>query len=236
MKKGIFILGLIFTGYVVLGQSFSLTFNGTALSPDEEIGIACTMANDNNTLTGLIVNNNSSEAKSVKVKKFYLDVVEGSEESFCWGMCYPPNAFESPYPVSIDAGNSSDAFTGDYNPHGNYGSSKIRYVFFDENNTSDTISVVASYDFLDAVEDYTSGNTISIYPNPANTVLNIAIDDAQAKTTVKIFNVLGKVVKKSSFSGAMLSIPVDDLQNGIYFVRIMDGDKIINTEKLLIKH
>ncbi len=236
MRKGLFILGLTFLGFAVFGQSFSLTYNGTNLSPDEEISIQCSIPDDNNALMGLLVNNNTTEMKSVKVKKVYLDVVEGSEESFCWGMCYPPNVFESPYPVSIDAGTSSDAFTGDYNPHGNYGSSKIRYVFFNENNSSDTISVIASYDFLDAVEDYTSGNTISIYPNPANTTLNVAIDGAQANTTVKIFNVLGKVVKKSSFSGAMLSIPVDDLRNGIYFVRIMDGDKVINTEKLLIKH
>ncbi len=236
MKKGIFILGLMFWTFVSFGQSFSLTYNGAGLAPDEEIVVSCTLPDDNNALTNLLVNNNSSETKSVKVKKVYIDVVEGSEESFCWGMCYPPNVFESPYPVSIDAGGASGDFTGDYNPHGNYGSSKIRYVFFDENNSADSISVVARYDFLDAVDNHTAADAVSMYPNPANSVLNISVSSGMPDATVKIFNVLGKVVKKADFSGTMISVPVDDLQNGIYFVRIMDNGKIINTEKLLIRH
>ena len=72
-------------------------------------------------------------------------------------------------------------------------------------------------------------NTISIYPNPAKDVLYLntgSISPAQ----VEIFDVLGNLV----YNGTTTSvISLDNLTNGMYFVRIqVDGQ--IETKRLQV--
>jgi hypothetical protein len=64
----------------------------------------------------------------------------------------------------------------------------------------------------------------SMYPNPANNVLNIS-----AKETIKnadIFNVLGKKVMSVNINKANGSIDVSNLSSGIYLIKYNVNDKV----------
>ena len=64
-----------------------------------------------------------------------------------------------------------------------------------------------------------AADAISIYPNPANNVLNI--DSASELNSVRFYDVTGRMVKlidmKGDFSRAM---DVADLNNGIYILQV----------------
>ncbi len=64
---------------------------------------------------------------------------------------------------------------------------------------------------------------INIYPNPAKNILNVELlDNRQA--TYKIYNVLGQQVLNGSINRTA-TINVDTLSNGLYLVKINDGQK-----------
>ncbi len=60
--------------------------------------------------------------------------------------------------------------------------------------------------------------TFNIYPNPANTVLNI--ENMEDASKVEIFNVVGSVVKTIEVGSQNATIDVSDLNKGIYFVSV----------------
>ena len=73
-------------------------------------------------------------------------------------------------------------------------------------------------------------NTLSVYPNPVNDVLNISnVSDANE---IVIYDVTGKVVKSVNVSGNNISVNVSDLAKGIYFVNVY-GNKAVQAKKFM---
>lgn len=72
------------------------------------------------------------------------------------------------------------------------------------------------------------------YPNPiTNKELTISTTNTNAKEVV-IFNVLGKQVLKTSFSGLKSTIDVSSVNSGIYILKVTESGKIA-TKKLVIR-
>ncbi|GLR17172.1 SdrD B-like domain-containing protein [Portibacter lacus] len=69
---------------------------------------------------------------------------------------------------------------------------------------------------------------ISVYPNPVVSKINISGFEKGMK--IFIVNQAGKVVNSTNDS---TSINIEDLTNGIYFIRIYDEEKLVLTEKIL---
>ena len=71
---------------------------------------------------------------------------------------------------------------------------------------------------------------VSIYPNPATSVLNV---NAAGYSQVEVINMLGQVVYSNSISNNA-QINVSDLNNGVYFVRL-SGANGTTTQKFIKK-
>ncbi|MBO4646092.1 MAG: choice-of-anchor J domain-containing protein [Bacteroidales bacterium] len=80
-----------------------------------------------------------------------------------------------------------------------------------------------------SVADHTN-STVSIFPNPATSVLNV---EAEGYNTIEIVNVLGQVVYNANATSNM-QINVSNLNNGVYFVRL-NGANGIATQKFVKK-
>ncbi len=77
-------------------------------------------------------------------------------------------------------------------------------------------------------EDFELTN-VSIYPNPASNVLNIqGIDHIQ---NVEVYSILGKKVTVSL--NTTLQLDVSNLQNGIYFLKIIDNQNRTAIQKFI---
>ena len=73
-------------------------------------------------------------------------------------------------------------------------------------------------------------DNIDIFPNPAKNQFNLS-SNLNNSLGIQIFDVLGKSVKKLHTNKK--SINISDLNSGIYFVRIKNGDYYV-TKKLII--
>jgi glycosidase len=81
-----------------------------------------------------------------------------------------------------------------------------------------------------AVNEFDLAKTISLYPNPTNDAFVLSNNTSQ----VAIYNIAGQVVK--TFTGSFESnhvYSVDDLQTGIYLVKITDENNRLVTTKLI---
>lgn len=79
--------------------------------------------------------------------------------------------------------------------------------------------------------------SISIFPNPVSDLLTIELSNSKTSyqgAIVTIENMFGLMVYKSYIKNQTLEININDLQNGIYFVKINDGEAIL-TKKIVIQ-
>jgi hypothetical protein len=93
----------------------------------------------------------------------------------------------------------------------------------------DDIKLVGTPVPLSAQQSSIAG--LKIYPNPANTVLNITSDSFEAKHVV-IYNVLGKVVLTAKATNAPVNVAA--LSSGVYIVKVTEAGKSA-TRKLVIE-
>lgn len=77
----------------------------------------------------------------------------------------------------------------------------------------------------------------SIYPNPFTSRTTIRLVDNLKNATLTISNSYGQTVKQvHGISGYTISLSRDNLACGIYYIRIIDENKLIAIEKLLISN
>jgi hypothetical protein len=244
MKKIILSLLCVSLFSGIFAQSFSLKdTNGVAITSGGTIQFMGDPTLE--TIYAFVnITNNSDVAKSVKVKKVIHegDTIPGTANTFCWGLCYPDTTYISPYPQTIQAGSTSEGFSGDYSPKGIAGISRITYVFFDVDNRNDSVSVVVEFN---ASPSYISDNLTGLvkisaaYPNPAINVVyaDYTLPETVNRASIVITNMMGSKVKEISLyeRSGKARIAVSDLVNGIYFYSLKADDQLILTRKFIVK-
>ncbi|MFT4016754.1 MAG: DUF3500 domain-containing protein [Agriterribacter sp.] len=77
-------------------------------------------------------------------------------------------------------------------------------------------------------------NTISIFPNPASTSLEIMAGNEIKRGNVRVFDTDGKtVIQKSGLSGKRLSIDISGLPKGVYVIIVSEGVNNIYRSKFV---
>ena len=123
----------------------------------------------------------------------------------------------------------TDNFTGTIPPegHNRWGWGKIR-------------AYPASLEALDRVNVknvFHEGN-VKLYPNPTNSNITVNIIDMDLEAPqLEIYDLSGRLVfsKKINYSGVdyFENINVDELINGMYLVKLMDNNRVVNSSKLI---
>jgi hypothetical protein len=78
------------------------------------------------------------------------------------------------------------------------------------------------------------GNGVKVFPNPASDLIKVELFGEFARSfRIELVNITGTIVRseKIAFNGQFWHIkelPVGDLLNGLYFVRVMSDDMLIN--------
>lgn len=80
------------------------------------------------------------------------------------------------------------------------------------------------------IENYNLDNLIKLYPNPVSDYFNITINNNLNIEKVEFIGITGKLIKETNFINN--SISIQNLKNGIYFVKIY-SDKGIITKKII---
>ena len=78
-------------------------------------------------------------------------------------------------------------------------------------------------------------NNLSVYPNPANNIVNIKFDSPQnASNIITLLNVVGKIVYQDIIIGNKTPLSVSNLQDGIYFLQV-ENEERKTVKKISIK-
>ncbi|MBC7642167.1 MAG: DUF3494 domain-containing protein [Flavobacterium sp.] len=84
---------------------------------------------------------------------------------------------------------------------------------------------------------FSASKNATLYPNPFNSILHVEFQDTFDinDTSIIMYDVLGKEVKKESFTTKSTILEMSKLNSGIYFYKIISNDKIIQTGKLIAR-
>jgi hypothetical protein len=73
-------------------------------------------------------------------------------------------------------------------------------------------------------ESFTANGGITLYPNPANSIINIAVaQNATQPDAYTVYNNLGQVVGSGRISGSNQQINISAYADGVYFVKVDGG-------------
>ncbi len=235
------VLLIAFVSVFTYSQSFEFIHEGTVIPNGGIIQVSGDL-----TLFEIVaemdIKNISANPIEAKLRKFEVDVLPGTSNLFCWGLCFPPFVFESPSPVVIQPNTVCEEFSGHYTANSLAGVSIMRYTVFDAVHVTDS-----AYFFVEfnagtvGINDFSSHKKISVsnpYPNPAKsqTSFNYQLPANTSKASIKIHNLLGAIVKDVQLVGqsGKISVNVSDLNDGVYFYSIVVNNETYETKRLIV--
>ncbi len=242
MKKLLLSAIMVFTAIFAFTQSLEIYHEGE-LVPNKSSIVVTGDVGAAELMIEVDVKNISNTGLDVKVSKFEVDLIPGSSNTFCWGMCFPPNTYVSPFPQTILPGATCSEFSGHYNPNANSGVSIIRYTFFDMNNPTDTVCFYTEFNAgTVGINDATSEKaTVSnAYPNPASgsTSVDYVLPATASKASIKVRNLLGSLVREVKLTerAGTATIDLNGLNDGVYFYSFVVDNQTVETKRLVVSH
>ena len=241
MKKSIFTLVLMAVIGCVSAQSLQFELNGTVYSEGETI--ECTTPNEwGEYIQEMQLRNLTSDDLNVLVKKEVIDDLEGVMNFFCWGMCFGPDTYVSPNPVTVAANSVTEEGALSFHAMFNddvFGKVLVKFSAYDERHPEDrvTINVVFNKSGV-GVREAVAVHFGHAYPNPASSVVNFDYNiNAGDRASVSVYNLLGQEVRNQQVNSLQgrLSVSVADLNEGIYFCKLFVNGCAVKTEKFLVK-
>ena|GEM_PF-1447889 len=84
------------------------------------------------------------------------------------------------------------------------------------------------------MEELSNGNSIGLYPNPANSTATIQSSSMLQK--VEVLSLTGQVISSETISGTQHQLDLAGIANGVYFVNIYSANQKIARKKLVVQH
>jgi len=85
-----------------------------------------------------------------------------------------------------------------------------------------------------AITDFETNLSISTYPNPTSSFLNIKVQGNQENTlSYKLFNILGELLISGDIKNNTAEINVEQLPSATYLLRVSNSNNITKTYKII---
>lgn len=123
------------------------------------------------------------------------------------------------YLDSDDDGDGIPTFKEDYDGDGNPAN--------DDTNNNGIADYLDPSNLL-TTDSNTFNNAIKLFPNPVADMLTIENTTNTSISNVSIYSVNGALVKQTNSENSIQSIPVSELQSGMYFVKIQMNNEVKN--------
>ncbi len=131
----------------------------------------------------------------------------------------------------------------------------VTAVYVAVGNTIDTLVGIGFYDYDNTIilprmngdvkgfrvgsitgvqSGYVSSN-FTVYPNPANSELNVSLNSTISGATIAISDLTGRQLMTQSLNSTSMQMDVSSLNEGMYFLSISSGNGIVEQAKFVIK-
>jgi len=242
MKKGILLTcAVLMTLIVAKAQSLSLIDPVSTV-----VGTLAELGTNGELVADWSVQNISNNALSVRASRNVISEVAGSENYFCWGVCFTSEVNISPAQIAqqMPAGSTNDTFYAHYRANGYAGQTEVEYCFFDANNTADrschrVLYCVDVAECVVSVSELDSESTnLEIFPNALSGLgkISYSLPLGLRKGQIDIFSTTGQLVKSVQLNSreGLVLIHGSDFANGTYMVRLSSADVVHQFSRLLI--
>ena len=89
---------------------------------------------------------------------------------------------------------------------------------------------------VSCIYDTQTKSELSVFPNPTNDYLNINYNKSGFNTlTIKIYDILGELVKIENLKSDNKSINLTELKKGIYFYQVLENGRVVKADKLMVE-
>ena len=114
-------------------------------------------------------------------------------------------------------------------------SNAVYVKFLSDNVDAGTGWEIAWIDNVNISENEAGFGSIKVYPNPANSILNVEVNTINGEdANITLYNVLGEMVANTSTADTRATINVDNLAKGMYLLKITSS-KGSTTKKVTIQ-
>ncbi len=243
MKKLLLSLTIIIAGFYSTMAQFSFSSDGVELG--DTVTVWVDPSSEQIFTYEVTVHNDTENNMNVKIAREFIHQLADNQFPFCWGGCYGPTTDTSSKYQFIPAMSQTadtSALLADYVPMGKIGTAIIKYTAFNMDSPDIQSSVVIKYWASPegiAEDIMKDGQLSAIYPNPATNFVNLdyQLTSKVNIAQVKVFNMLGSVVKESILQkgGSKIKMDVSDLNNGVYFYSVLLNGNVYTTKKLVIR-
>ncbi len=248
MTKKLLTLGLIISFSMSNAQIELREHNGSStLLNETNFTVNAALTNDINQDVPVEIDVKSlySTTKTLRVKKIEKSSTAPlSENAICWGLCTigvvwgtQPIVVSDPSPINAGA---TVLYSGHLYPKLDHGTTVFRYVFYDMANTNDSTWIDVTFNITNpnsvSIDETKKETTLSLFPNPATTELNVVLNSSESNKRVDIIDLLGKQVYSRTVpsESANFKINTINFKPGVYFVSVKANNNSIKTEKIII--
>ena len=104
----------------------------------------------------------------------------------------------------------------------------------------DTVGTITPDSLLlvGTLEPKKANQSVIVFPNPANEIVNFKFPSMGSKSTgtIEIINLLGEVAIKEVVNGSeIITLDIGNLKRGIYFYSIKENGLVVQKDKLIIQ-
>lgn len=167
------------------------------------------------------------------------------------GFDFVPNIFSNPYMYNftpIDAvgatgyywtfgdGGTSDEFSPnhEYSAFGTY--NVVLNIFNECDSATISLEIFVKPAATNGIDDFEDEGALEVYPNPTTSELNIALKNADKISNVKVFNLLGQMMKNENVDNkAQHLLNVAQLASGSYYLVIATHDGKTAIRKFVVQ-
>lgn len=229
MKKTIVFSSFLLVSFAGFSQSVELVNPVTNVE-----ATAATLTGSGEMVAEWPVTNITSGAVPIKARREIISEVPGSQNYFCWGVCYDANTTVSVLSQTIQAQDTNFTFYAHYKPLGNVGQTDINYCFFNTSNSTDVACHTVHYCFECTVGvDDLRNESMSLELQGANpihglTLMNYQLPAGQNQGKLIIYDLAGNLVKSTVIKGNAGSVLLtsDDFTAGIYLIQVQSGREV----------
>ncbi len=172
----------------------------------------------------VVVTNSATYSMTIIWVKVYNDVAAGWVSQFCdpW-TCTDNLTGTFNYVAGADTGIANVHFFTNNLP----GVGTVQMYFYDENDSANSNELVTYFGKLTPVgiSDTKIADEVKIFPNPARTSFFFSRVRGMDLNSLEIYDLLGTKVLTHQISDSKAEYSIDQLSEGLYFVRFLSKNK-----------
>lgn len=233
-----FLLGASAQGLVNITDEEGHTVNSTV------VVAPCDFSTDT---VSLLASLTGSTPLTVNVRRYEVWPVPGTNNFFCWGVCYLPvpvgtnPSWDSQHYVDMNPNATYNNFHAYHQAQGNTSTMRYRFVWYDTANPFGPDSSWVDIDFCGLVgvsEIASLQPVLFVWPSPSEgRDLQLEyVADRSGRTRLVLYNVLGGAVKRAVAASGQgrANWSTADLEAGVYFATLERDGKALLTKRVIV--